>query len=83
MSSKGSIPRPLFAKDVEIAQLERTIRQNVERLAELAPSERLTFYWQQLTNLLRTQGAILPGDGRGGLIHPKGNLPSVPVQEGD
>lgn len=88
MERRPTIPRPIFAKDLEMEQLERAIRQNVERLAEIAPAVRLTHYWHQLTHILRAQGALLPGDGRGGLIQPKGKLDGpknqpFPIPPGD
>lgn len=58
-------------RDKRIADLEASIRRDAEALAKLATDERFTFFWRQLTNRLRDIGAILPGDGKGGLIMPK------------
>jgi hypothetical protein len=68
--SRKQIPtfRP---KDAIIADKEAQLRALALGLAKLSPDTRFTFFWQQTTNLLRGQGYLLPGDGRGGLIAPK------------
>jgi hypothetical protein len=71
MEKRTTIPRPIFAKDLEIAQLMNRIRQDALNLLEMAEPARLTHYWQQLTAEMRNRGGLLPGDGKGGLIMPK------------
>lgn len=58
-------------REKRIADLEASIRRDAEALAKIATDQRFTFFWRQLTNRLRDIGAILPGDGKGGLIIPK------------
>jgi hypothetical protein len=68
--SRKPLPFPTRRKDVRIAELEREIRAKAEELAGLAPDMRFTFFWNNLTAMLRNRGFILPGDGKGGFLNP-------------
>jgi hypothetical protein len=58
-------------RETRIAELEASIRRDAEKLAAIATDKRITFFWQQMTNLLRDKGALLTGDGRGGFLPKK------------
>lgn len=68
--SKPPLPFPTRRKDTEILALEREILAKMERLAKLSADVRFTFFFNNLAARLRTQGKLLPGDGKGGLILP-------------
>lgn len=71
MRKRPPLPRLVRPTDERIAALEREIYRKVDELAVLAREERLTWFWNNMTSRLRTQGKLLPGDGKGGLILPK------------
>lgn len=71
MRKRPPLPRLVRPKDHQISALEREILRKVDDLAKLSTDDRMTWYWQNLTNRLRHQGKLLPGDGKGGLIYPK------------
>jgi len=64
------LPRPTRRKDIEIVELERKILGDVERLVSISTDVRFTFFMNNLTARLRNQGALLPGDGKGGYLLP-------------